>query len=481
MVAVGAAATVLMLAFDPFLQAVISLTGSITSSEGTVPAYLSRSESLDAGRYFVDTSYAMGDFGTGFSSNVPAWFHPASFVPDLGFLSALYNGFYNSQAAGMQTTSATCPTANYSWTPFTTLAICSECHDITSYIERVIDDPWDSWIGWARLEILNGDFSIPAPLSGAGNMAMYATRLENRQQTLSFKTLTTMITAIEVIRVWEDIQKGVVITNVNATECVLYFCVNAYESSMKQGKLEEVLIGSWSERDPGSYADISGEGDSHGTQLFDEWNNFSFYSPQRVDTIRSDLRLLIPESEIQRLDLPANVTTSFNITANAVGSLVSYVNEEFFTYNMSWPPKYISQSPVAAQALASSPNLSGTFNNGARSLTNWMRDTSNTPHRGETQEWATTVGIEWQYVTAPLAAFVAGVLFCLFIFWETGRLGLPPWKTGMIATLTHSLDATTREQLRDASRDGSLDRVAKATVVQLVDAGRGLEMKVKRV
>lgn len=49
MVAVGAAATVLILTFDPFLQAVVSFNGSIASSEGTIPAYLSRSKILNAG------------------------------------------------------------------------------------------------------------------------------------------------------------------------------------------------------------------------------------------------------------------------------------------------------------------------------------------------------------------------------------------------------------------------------------------------
>ncbi|KAI1188591.1 hypothetical protein F5B17DRAFT_451613 [Nemania serpens] len=424
MVAVGAAATVLILTFDPFLQAVVSFNGSIASSEGTIPAYLSRNTE---------------------------------------FVSALYSGFYSSRAAGMQTVLSTCPTANCSWTLFTTLAMCSECHDVTSYMKR---SEYQS--AGAFLENAAG------PLEPATGTSMSAQTLLNHLYNLSFKNLTTMITTVQVIRAAEDYEKGEVAwadANVSATECALWFCVNAYKSSMKQGKLEEVLIGSWSERDFDSYADISGLGDRDSTRLFDEMNNYSFVTPHRFDTIRSDLRLLIAESEIQRLHLPENVTTSFNITANTIVSVTRFINNDFFSPEMN----------PGAQSLWSSTNLSDTFNNAARSLTKWIRDASNAAHRGETQEWTTTVQIEWQYITAPLAAFVAGVLFCLFICWETARLGLPPWKTGMIATLTHSLDATTREQLRSASKDGSLDKVAKATVVQLEDVGSGLEMKVKRI
>lgn len=421
---------------------------------------------------------------------IPGWFQYFHADPDTEFVSALYSGFYSSRAAGMQTVLSTCPTANCSWTLFTTLAMCSECHDVTSYMKR---SEYQSavkatWIRWA---LPKGAFleNAAGPLEPATGTSMSAQTLLNHLYNLSFKNLTTMITTVQVIRAAEDYEKGEVAwadANVSATECALWFCVNAYKSSMKQGKLEEVLIGSWSERDFDSYADISGLGDRDSTRLFDEMNNYSFVTPHRFDTIRSDLRLLIAESEIQRLHLPENVTTSFNITANTIVSVTRFINNDFFSPEMVWQPypelilTFYKKNP-GAQSLWSSTNLSDTFNNAARSLTKWIRDASNAAHRGETQEWTTTVQIEWQYITAPLAAFVAGVLFCLFICWETARLGLPPWKTGMIATLTHSLDATTREQLRSASKDGSLDKVAKATVVQLEDVGSGLEMKVKRI
>ncbi|KAI1117685.1 hypothetical protein F5Y14DRAFT_438998 [Nemania sp. NC0429] len=490
MVAVGAAATVLLLAFDPFLQAIISFDGSVMPSEGALPAYISRSERIDAGVYFVDTSVDADHYLTTLR-RPPRWFHRVSCRPDSGLVSAYYSGL-DSRTARMQTASSTCATANCSWTPFTTLAICSECHDVTSYVERF---EFDKRIKW-ELETLRLENTRDARKSVDSKWMSVRNRRLN-YDTLSFENFTTMIMAVQVMRAAEEYEKGEVVwadTNVTVTECALYFCVNAYKSSMKQGILEEVLLGSWSKRDLTSYANISGEGDAHLTQLFDERNNYSFYydivnlsnDPMPLDTFRSDLRLLIPADEVQRLDLPENTTTSFNLTSNTVGILVLYLtsaltpNEVKWSQDLNSPIAPYSEAPMV-EALASSTNLSDTFNNVARSVTSWMRDTSNGTHRGETQEWTITVQIEWQYVTAPLAAFVAGVLFCLFIIWETGRLGLPPWKTGMIATLTHSLDATTREQLRNASRDGSLDKVAQATVVQLDDAGSGLEMKAKQV
>ncbi|KAI1818670.1 hypothetical protein GGS20DRAFT_198105 [Poronia punctata] len=248
--------------------------------------------------------------------------------------------------------------------------------------------------------------------------------------------------------------------------------------------LEEEQIGSWSERDPTSYSDISGAGDGRVFQFFEQINNYSLYSELEFatgyDTNRSDLRLLIAADEVERLRLPENSTNiSLNITQGSVHNLISYLTQHFFSNGLDQSG---IAKPSAIEVFFSRPYVPEIFDNVATSLTNWIRSSSNaTLHQGTSLEWVTTVRVEWKYITVPLVSFIAGILFCLLTIWETRRLGLPAWKTGMIATLTHSLDATTRDQLRYASMDGSLEKMVKATVVRLEDTGSGLEMKAKQI
>ncbi|KAH8158014.1 hypothetical protein CIB48_g10238 [Xylaria polymorpha] len=145
------------------------------------------------------------------------------------------------------------------------------------------------------------------------------------------------------------------------------------------------------------------------------------------------------------------------------------------------PSDSADKMPPVVQALYQSTDLSATFDAVARSMTKWIRDTSNASSQvGVAQEWTIRIHVEWPYIAAPLAAFAAGLVFCIYSVFETRKLGLEPWKTNAIPTLTHSVDAETRAQLRHAYRQGYLDKAVRAMVVSYEDVGNGLELKIKQ-
>jgi hypothetical protein len=80
-VAIGAAATTITLAFELFVQAVVSFNGSMGPFEGGLEAHLARSDILDAGSYFSDGFSGLMTFLP--SSNKTANFEPYTYQPDL--------------------------------------------------------------------------------------------------------------------------------------------------------------------------------------------------------------------------------------------------------------------------------------------------------------------------------------------------------------------------------------------------------------
>ncbi|KAI1075947.1 hypothetical protein F5B20DRAFT_557630 [Whalleya microplaca] len=495
-VAIGAVVTILLLAFEPFLQVIISFVGQMDPTAGSLAPYIGRSELLDVGSYFGDGTASMRSIRLT-PSNSSVTFEPFKSQPDLGMLAAFNNGFYNSSAATQQATSFTCPTANCTWPLFTSLAMCSACNDVTSHLQRYkkygsnLGTLFSHDIGVKTNYTINAlprvNLTNYSDLNGTDrglvsfSAYMAATAITDSKLTLTFQSLNTMVTAVQVLRaaagyeteglIWDE-------TNVTATECALFFYVNAYESVVQKGVLTERIVGSWSERDPASYQDTSG---AHDFDQYEEWNNHSLYS-ESGDFVRSDLELFIPQSDAEAYTLPENMTSRFRLTERTVGSTTHFVNEQLLKESMAFPFKGqpTRGQPPVGQSLYQSNNLSATFDKVAWTVSNWMRDISNVTHSGNGTEWVIHIHVKWPYISLPLLTSIVGLLFVLLSILDTRKLQLSPFKTDMIAALTHSVDAETRAQLRFADRHGHLDDTIKAMTVSLEDTGAGLELKAKQ-
>ncbi|KAI8945357.1 hypothetical protein F4801DRAFT_598028 [Xylaria longipes] len=461
-VAIGAAVTIVLLTFEPFLQSIISFSGRAGLANIAYEAKISRSVYLDVGTYGSD---GLTD-ALGFTSR-----------PDFGMVAAINNAFfYSPSTMSNQTASFICPTANCTWIPTITLAICSACNDVTRHLttRKLGMDPEFPFThkSLPYLNLSNYDMA-----SGAtkGSVWIAGTRITNPQATISLRNLNSMITAVGIIKAADSYGKGDLTwddTPVTATECALYFCTQAINSSVIAGELVEEKIKSWSDRDYSSYVGITDIGG---------WNNRSFYDIESGGyDVRSDLVLVIPPEDVQRLHLPENVTTRFNLTQNTVASTVAWVNEDFFAKEMQWPHDGVHNAPSVIQALYQSTNLTATFDKVAGSLTNWMRDASGTAHYGTAQDWVVFIEVKWPYITVPLLACSMGLAFCLHTIFETRKLGLQPWKTDLIAMFTHSVDAETRAQLRQAHKNGDVHKVAKAMMITFEEAESELELKTKQ-
>lgn len=475
-----------MLGFEPFLQSVIDIEGDMGLSPNSSLALLPTSDRLDAGVFYADGTSPLWQLalpdGKDYSLEVMVS------QPDLGMTAALYNGFYQQTSQTQQPARFSCPSGNCTWPIFTSLSVCSACHDVSDHLEKSTkkgsglgtSDSAIAQTGGTYLTYALPYIDLTNLETASYSASMSASVLNNSGNTLSFGKLDTMIAAVGIIKVNESSAAKDVPWNevsVRATECALYFCTNAYLSRAEKGVLREEKVASWSNRVAESF-----KPPLWSSEAFEEYNNHALYY-SGGDHNREDLQLFIPTDEARAKGVPEKAATVFNITQNAVGSTIEFICERFFQTPTNallvWPSRGDrgrDQAPVT-QTLGATTDLAGVFDKAARSLSNWMRDLTNSSQLGSMQEYVVLIRVRWEYMTLPLLVVVVGCLFVLLTMWETRRLRLRPWGSSVVATLAHSLDPGTREHLREAGRNGQTKEVARAMLVNLADEGRGLELK----
>ncbi|KAI0545491.1 hypothetical protein F4679DRAFT_599449 [Xylaria curta] len=516
-VAIGAAIVIALLAFEPFLQAILSFDGRIDLVSNASEAKIGRSEILDAGFSANRQSIPVRIPPT----NETVYLDTMDTVPDFRVVFAMNNAFADLLAASKQTPSFSCPTANCTWAPFTSLAVCSVCKDVSSHIKYRAWNESSDYDSWIMIEK-----SLPYPYRGISNtrstngthsISIAASTLSDAHQTISFRNLSTMITSVGVVRASDAYRQGEMLWDkapVTATECALYFCVKASGIVVRKGVLSETTVASWANRDFKSYqSTMYNSAPDTSTykirepfpedfntlrklNLWDKYNNYSLHagvapdtyfegdpSPIFVDTPRDDLVLSIPSKDVQLLRLPKNVTTRFNITQNTVLSTVTWINNFLPSYEFAGNNIYYGttgQGPIAKCLNQSNNNLSHVFDQAATSLTHWIRDVSELTESGTVEEWVVHINVQWAYISLPLLAVLLGSAFCSKLILETRALRLEAWKTDTIATLTFSVDVETRAQLQQAHIAGNLAKTAKTMKVRLEDTGGRFELRAKQ-
>ncbi|KAJ4325405.1 hypothetical protein N0V94_000747 [Neodidymelliopsis sp. IMI 364377] len=288
-------------------------------------------------------------------------------------------------------------------------------------------------------------------------------------RTISFKNMDTLLMAFIVMRAsddWLGSQIPWEASTPTATECALYLCANAYEAKSENSLVEERLVGSWAYKAPGSYQ-VNWDSDewnlspgaegyvaSLGTKLYD------------AKIGRTDLQLLIPE--FSSTAFPAHLPRAFNVSHAFIFSAIDFLidfsqsNEQPIglpagsrngtpvdeTWDMLGVPWTNDQMPPVVDALWNSTNLTATFENVARSLTNQIRNASPDRHQGELQQWVMHVRVDWAYLAYPIAMLVAGIVYVVLTIIESTRLRMPVWKESALPTLLHGFDDESQRLLR---------------------------------
>ncbi|KAI1751005.1 hypothetical protein F4782DRAFT_507719 [Xylaria castorea] len=505
----GAVVVIALLSYEPFLQATITQYGELYgeySGSGSRAA-IGRVQRVDVGG-FSQLSNTANPILQG-AGLLPTW----SMQADYGLTTSIYNGFYASIAQDVLP-SFTCSTGNCTFGTFTSLGVCGACVDVSSHLVsnhssgmipgtavappgHNLNHTYTSYtlVGPSNLTISNYDglrntTDGVGDYTGSGNQIFQSDTLSTiqatvfPQDTIYFSKIlnSTTFVVFQIIQSRPDFLNNVSdwkTTVPMATECGLYFCANMYSSSVVEGKLQENVTRTWSNRDPRSYQpqDILGKG------VGNEPHDDPLYSGSR-DYERSDLQVFIPEDEATRAGLSSDQPRRFNISQATVQTTMNWITTKFAPGQINIPVQatfnissgFANDGP--GEVIGNSGDLNNTFGAVASSMTAYMRNMGleSIPQYGASQTWVLYFRIRWGFLAPPLVLTLAGCLFLLYTIRETQSLGLIAWKESTLATLAHGLDILTRSKLRDAYRDGTEEKAAREITARVEKSWGGLEL-----
>ena len=268
LVAAGAWITILALAFDPFIQQILSSRSSLVVSGAAGGATIASAQRWSGGTEVFEEACCQCleanvyrtrlmldiDRGSGSSDNEYTCTTP---MLNYSMQAAVAFGLSANDHAITQQTPVVCPSANCDFDDHLSLAVCSQCADVTDMMHswRGYDDDalTDEWPGTNSVihHLYDTQHSLPNGLhlenadkfdeTGAP-ILMIANSTALPSETLKFSHISTLVIDATTLRAhhdpdsqwknWSDVR-------VTAQECALYFCIRRYTSQVVNGTLFE--------------------------------------------------------------------------------------------------------------------------------------------------------------------------------------------------------------------------------------------------
>lgn len=397
---IGAFVVVLVNLFDPFLQQVVVYKGRSVPSHNAptiVRSYVYAARSEEG--------------------------LPLPSLVDLSMKAAIYNGIFDIKENADSGVVHTCPTGRCSWQNFSSLAVCSRCVDITSYVEMQCTDG-----KCYSLALPNG----PALTGLGGQINSSATHISPKLHGIepSILRFTSLIS--------KEISDP---DSASATECSIFYCVGKYVATVKDGVVSQQMLAAW-RNDSASHQDSS------------------------------DLILKPPKSFSDQ-----NETVVFNVTHVAAASINSFMTSQFTGVGGVNNSGSIFSSDIV-QALYDTSNLTRRIHNLATSMTNNIReqdDHVSGPAHGIAWTDETYVHVRWGWFTFPAALMLISALFLVAIILETSYRDILVWKSSNLALLFHgrglNLSSPSDQPVSRLSAITSRARKIRAELLETPDGG----------
>ncbi|KAH8646740.1 hypothetical protein BX600DRAFT_518771 [Xylariales sp. PMI_506] len=384
---------------------------------------------------------------------------------DFAMQSAVLYGLSQPLTDVVQQLSFTCPTSNCTWDSFDSLAVCSECHDLSANLEPI------SGSG-DLFELLEQDNGAAVRLNGTafrlanglimdnfdgweyaagrprGGVMITSFGTANASETNALQDIDTLIWAMSIFKVhpatsatarWPDLP-------LEATECGLYYCVNRYTPTVQKGVLlENTMRVTSATRNDESWQAIDPQDDSRWLNYSDAQRSSIAYNVTLSAVRRSDLQLTTPASG-------ATPLAAYNISQSAVDSISSYLNSTFsgqlhvFTGDADMIPgrlngfymndSQVQYSPSIIQSLWTSSNITDSFNALAVSMSNAIRAGAdyNTVATGSTGIVTTFYMVQWGWIALHVVVVFAGAAFLIVTMWQSAGV-VPVLKSNSLATM----------------------------------------------
>jgi hypothetical protein len=458
---VGVVILIVALGVDPFIQQII-LYRSRTIPGGTGTAAVA----LTSRAQMFDMRLQPGGSGN------------AADGPDFGMKAAIHRGLFHKKS--LDDANLKCASGNCTFVPFDSLAMCSKCVNVTELTRLVYVDgphtvgtersysfiyglPGDYNMTVKAQYRIGGDASQPSEsleqgVSLVSNAGMPAS-MARSQLGISNAVLSHAMMQFPLID--KDVKEGYASQRPLAWQCALYFCINTYNVTVSNGKVQVDIVDSY-----------------HGDPLPS--------SPPAVESQNASAPNLIfirPRS---------STIKSHNSTFFVRGETITRLNE-YMNHTLSGiRPARPSRAPDAAapygwtndvmEVLNKTSNVAVLMDALATSMTSYIRESE---RRGEsaTDMWQrgtnyiteTYVVVRWGWMALPLALVGASALLLLATMSRASRDLLPVWKFSALPAFFHGL-----EEEGHGAEGPLLRGVRMSTLTDMEDFSEQLEVRFVR-
>ena len=427
-----------------------------------------------------------------------------TFVPTatVELLNSFFQGFLGFKAQDLPKPNYYCPSTNCTWPSFTSLAVCHTCTDVSAHIQKsygsvsIFNSTWSTvaTVPGVTYSLKNGTDGVLRLLSGPivtqnplgliqSSDARYNTSkirhnlgkvyvTPDPTETLTFSDSQTLLASVLIfssnssyennITAWEE-------TPVNAMECGLSLCVNAYQTAIVNSSFTENIIASASTRVPASYQPVPSQ--PFGARI----TNLTSPNLGNSSWTPAHLYAYVKREDFS-LEPPASFQGTFNITQGTLESWFSILETEL-GYNggdfssidyidnviTGWAfPRMLytastssmaSPEPLLEYAAAS---LTAMIRNGGSNASN------SEGVQGELLAWTVRIQVRWAVITGPLGMIVFTIVFLAACIWRSKTMGVAPWKTSALPALVWGLEDHTRDKVRERSSEIWMERRRKA-------------------
>ena len=457
MASIGAIVTVLALGVDPIVQQTLSIKVDVVNS--TESATIGRAQSFvqwDPKNYLVHTSLASG------INSVPP---PDSQVllPPTDMVAAMFDGMF-SGTSGSDASSfrpnLSCPTGNCTFPAFQTLAICSECEDITNALSESCHSVGSGGIEGPPYAATFCEYSLPNGLKM--NKTFGPSTVATNGSLAPVGPLRSPQTVLNFTRIWSgapvtaapdpgppyDYNISVMgkanaaalsTKDVAATECFLYWCVNTMQAVVVNGQLSETKIDSWHDK-PTLQLDDFG---SRFPFLSSETETWYLKAPSlKPNDSPSDFVIARYASQALSDWLVSHLTISTGRDFGDTG-----VDDDY--------PTDPSHREYEKQRLLLETNITAMFENLAASMSRNLRSTSIDSQRvspasqsvvgvgpasGTATSWEILISVRWPWLAFPVTLLLIALVFFVLTLLSTSRHKLEVWKLSPFPLIFNRVD-----------------------------------------
>jgi Protein of unknown function (DUF3176) len=386
-------------------------------------AFVQQSVSFPLGVHTQHNSSATLPYSQHFDSYSTASGAPFASQP---LMAAVYDGVYSKNLThSTSSITANCLTGNCIFPSYASLAVCSRCHNVSSFLQYTTEP---NLLGATyHYTLHNGHSLISAQTSVArfnitsstGPSTLPQNNLELNSDDLAVYLTEATITNISMI-VGENPSDP---WNQTAWDCVLFFCAKSFNASVSQGVFYETPL-----------------------DVYDEVKSTTF------DVPTSHLESIGQRSRAFSVNYTAMTALQDSLGATLLGETGNNVVGQFaFTSGIAQGFYYNGGA-----------NVVRTLANIAEALTNAMRVSSGQQVQGEVHIEEAHIHVQWLWLLYPLVMVILGAIFLALTVWRTRQSDVPSWRSSVLAVMEHGVNTSLHEEIGSSQLSGVAGNLAAA-------------------